>query len=99
MLFIFKKNNNRRRVRLTEGQLHNIIRNAVNQLINEDYRTESWQDEKFGLPTNTREKNKWMQTGSDLDYDSNDKRHDYKNRANDAMIEELLRNGCMTSVF
>ena len=35
-----------RRVRLTEGQLHNIIRNAVNQAINEDYRTESWHENK-----------------------------------------------------
>lgn len=71
-----------RRVRLTEGQLHNIIRNAVNQAINEDYRTESWH-EKFGLPTNTRKEQMdadWL----DLDYDSNDKKYDYKNRANDA---------------
>ena len=71
-----------RRVRLTEGQLHNIIRNAVNQAINEDYRT-AYRREKFSIPTNTKRGQMdadWL----DLDNDSNDKKNYYKNLANAA---------------
>ena len=71
-----------RRVRLTEGQLHRIIRNAVNQAINEDYRTLYWR-EKFGIPINTRKEQMdadWL----DLENDSNDKKYYYKNLANAA---------------
>lgn len=75
-----------RRVRLTEGQLHNIIRNAVNQAINEDYRKDyitAYRREKFGIPTNTKRGQMdadWL----DLDNDSNDKDNYYKNLANAA---------------
>lgn len=75
-----------RRVRLTEGQLHNIIRNAVNQAINEDYDEDylkSYRRVKFGIPTNTKQGQMdadWL----DLEKDSHDKKNYYKNIANAA---------------